>query len=45
VLVLNRADMVSDAERSKWVAWFKNQGEEHVVLTDARSGKGVNRVR
>jgi len=45
VLVLNRADMVSDAERSKWVAWFKNNGEEHVVLTDARSGKGVSRVK
>lgn len=44
VLVLNRADMVSDAERSKWVAWFKRNGEEHVVLTDARSGKGVKRV-
>jgi ribosome biogenesis GTPase A len=39
VLVLNRADMVSDAERSKWVAWFKRNGEEHVVLTDARSGR------
>ena len=36
--------MVSDAERSKWVAWFKRNGEEHVVLTDARSGKGVKRV-
>jgi ribosome biogenesis GTP-binding protein YlqF len=44
VLVLNRADMVSDAERSKWVAWFKKNGETHVVLTDARSGKGVKRV-
>ena len=44
VLVLNRADMVSDAERSKWVAWFKRNGEQHVVLTDARSGKGVKRV-
>jgi ribosome biogenesis GTP-binding protein YlqF len=44
VLVLNRADMVTDAERSKWVAWFKRNGEEHVVLTDARSGKGVKRV-
>ena len=44
VLVLNRADMVSDAERSRWVAWFKRSGERHVVLTDARSGKGVKRV-
>ena len=40
VLVLNRADMVSDSERSKWVSWFKRNGETHVVLTDARSGKG-----
>ena len=23
VLVLNRADMVSDGERQRWVAWFK----------------------
>lgn len=38
-------NQVTDAERSKWVAWFKRHGEEHVVLTDARSGKGVNRVR
>jgi ribosome biogenesis GTP-binding protein YlqF len=44
VLVLNRADMVSDSERSKWVSWFKRNGETHVVLTDARSGKGVKRV-
>ena len=44
VLVLNRADMVSDSERSKWVAWFKKAGEQHVILTDARSGKGVKRV-
>ena len=44
VLVLNRADQVSDAERSRWVAWFKRNGEKHVVLTDARSGKGVKRV-
>jgi ribosome biogenesis GTP-binding protein YlqF len=44
VLVLNRADMVSDAERSKWVRWFQRNGEKHVVLTDARSGKGVKRV-
>ncbi|EEH52900.1 uncharacterized protein MICPUCDRAFT_21980, partial [Micromonas pusilla CCMP1545] len=45
VLVLNRADMVSDGERQRWVAWFKKNGEKHVVLTDAKSGKGVNRVK
>ena len=44
VLVLNRADMVTDAERSRWVSWFKKRGEKHVVLTDAKTGKGVKRV-
>ena len=44
VLVLNRADMVTDAERSRWVSWFKKNGETHVVLTDAKTGKGVKRV-
>ena len=44
VLVLNRADMVTDAERSRWVSWFKKRGEKHVVLTDMKTGKGVKRV-
>ena len=44
VIVLNRADMVSDMERARWVSYLKSIGET-VVLTDARAGKGVRKVK
>ena len=45
IVVLNRADMVSDEERARWVNHLKAQGETRVALTDARAGKGVRRVK
>jgi ribosome biogenesis GTP-binding protein YlqF len=45
IVVLNRADMVSDKERAKWVNYLKSTGDVRVVLTDARAGKGVKKVK
>jgi ribosome biogenesis GTP-binding protein YlqF len=45
IVVLNRADMVSDRERAQWVSQLKAEGETRVVLTDARAGKGVRKVK
>ena len=45
IVVLNRADMVSDGERARWVSHLKREGETRVVLTDARAGKGTRRVK
>ena len=45
IVVLNRADMVSDKERAKWVNYLKKNGDARVVLTDARAGKGVKKVK
>jgi ribosome biogenesis GTP-binding protein YlqF len=46
IIVLNRADMVSDRERAQWVSYLKRGGENtRVVLTDARAGKGVRKVK
>lgn len=45
IVVLNRADMVSDEERARWVNYMKANGERRVALTDARAGKGVRRVK
>ena len=44
VIVLNRADCVSDNERARWVGYLKSIGET-VVLTDAKAGKGVRKVK
>ena len=38
IVVLNRADMVSDKERARWVNYLKKNGDARVVLTDARAG-------
>ena len=45
IVVLNRADMVSDKERAKWVNYLKKNGDARVVLTDARAGKGVRKAK
>ena len=45
ITVLNRADMVDDRERNKWVMYFKKLGHPHVVVTDAKTGRGVDSVK
>ena len=45
IVVLNRADMVSDKERARWVNYLKKNGDARVVLTDARAGKGVRKAK
>ena len=44
VLVLNRADMVSEADRAAWSAYFA-QRDQHVLWTNAMLGTGTNKVR
>ena len=43
VLVLNRADMVTDAERGQVGLVVQEAGEKHVVLTDAKTGRRQRR--
>jgi hypothetical protein len=37
VVVMNREDMISPAEKRRWRRWFVSQGE-NVIYTDARLG-------
>ncbi len=41
ILILNKADFADVATTQKWCEYYKRQGIETVV-TDSRSGKGVN---
>lgn len=43
ILVLNRMDMISMAERQIWAAWFRAQGET-ALFTDAKQGEGVAQI-
>jgi ribosome biogenesis GTPase A len=46
ITVLNRSDMVDEQERARWVSYFKHKMKErHVVVTDAKSGRGVEQVK
>ena len=46
ITVLNRSDMVDEQERAKWVSYFKHKMKErHVIVTDAKSGRGVEQVK
>lgn len=40
VLVLNRVDMILPSARSRWIEWFKSQGEVP-YFTNAQQGQGV----
>ena len=40
ILVLNRVDMILPQVRSRWIEWFKNQGE-FPYFTNAQHGQGV----
>ena len=43
LLILNRSDLADSAVTARWRAYFRAEGLT-VVETDARSGKGVNRI-
>lgn len=43
LLVLNRVDMVSPADRLAWAAFFRAQGQP-AIWTDAKLGSGVQKV-
>lgn len=43
VLVLNRMDTISSADREAWTQWFRDRGETP-YFTDARKGKGVKAI-
>jgi len=43
VVVMNREDMISPAEKRRWRRWFVSQGE-NVIYTDARLGTGILKV-
>ncbi len=43
VLVLNRVDNISSAEREAWTQWFRDRGEVP-YFTNARQGKGVKAI-
>ncbi|NJL44599.1 MAG: ribosome biogenesis GTPase YlqF [Leptolyngbyaceae cyanobacterium SM2_3_12] len=43
VLVINRVDMISDAARTAWEDWFKQQGEVP-YFTNAQHGQGVKAI-
>lgn len=40
VLILNRIDMITDAARDAWIAWFEQQGQRP-WFSDAQRGKGI----
>lgn len=41
LVIINRSDLADDTITKKWVASFKKEGL-NVIVTDAKSGKGVN---
>ena len=41
LIIINRIDLADPAITSKWVEYFENDGAK-VILTDAKSGKGVD---
>jgi len=43
ILVLNRVDMILPQVRSRWIEWFKNQGEVP-YFTDAQHGQGITAI-
>ena len=43
LLVLNRVDMVSDADQAAWGAYFR-QRQQPTYWTDAKLGTGVRKV-
>jgi ribosome biogenesis GTPase A len=43
ILVLNRVDMILPQVRSRWIEWFKNQGEVP-YFTNAQHGQGITAV-
>lgn len=43
LLVLNRVDMVSDADQAAWAAYFR-QRQQPTYWTDAKLGTGVRKV-
>ena len=43
VIILNRRDMITDAEAAEWTAFFKERGQ-HVMWTNANKGDGVGQV-
>ncbi|MFN7659030.1 MAG: GTPase, partial [Dolichospermum sp.] len=43
ILVLNRVDMNVPQVRSRWIEWFKNQGEVP-YFTDAQQGQGITAI-
>ena len=44
LLVLNKADCISNQQLQDWQRWFQQQGEE-VWPTNARAGKGIDLVK
>jgi ribosome biogenesis GTPase A len=43
ILVLNRVDMIPEAVRQGWLAWYREQGETP-YLTNANQGQGIRTV-
>lgn len=43
LLILNKSDLAEEKETEKWVAFFKEQNL-NAVIVDSNSGKGINRV-
>jgi ribosome biogenesis GTPase A len=43
ILVINRVDMILPQVRSRWIEWFKNQGQVP-YFTNAQHGQGVTAV-
>jgi len=45
LLVLNRMDCVTAKDRSRWSAWLNHHADETVFFTDAKTGKGLNKLK
>jgi ribosome biogenesis GTPase A len=43
IIVLNKADLSSDAINNKWCKYFEDKGFK-VILTDSVTGKGINKI-
>ncbi|MDR1017262.1 MAG: ribosome biogenesis GTPase YlqF [Lachnospiraceae bacterium] len=44
IIIMNKADMASDNENTKWKKYFEEKGF-HVILTNAKTGQGVKSLK